>query len=368
VTRLRVMHLIDTLEAGGAERVAVNLANLLAAEGHDVSLCATRREGPLSSAIVSAVRRVCLRRSHSADLGALRHLVAHNQAHRVEILHAHSTSVFLASVAAAFPPYPAVIWHDHYGSGGIRERSAWIYRAAMRTVAAVIAVNEMLRDWAIHRLRVPEDRVWYVPNFVCSSPANPIRDLPGTAGFRLVSVANFRPQKDHLVLIAALAAIVRAEPRAHLLLVGASTDRAYLARIQEALRVHGVVEHVTILGERRDVAAILHGCDVAVLSSRSEGLPLAVLEYGAAGRAVVATNVGQVGEVLDGGRAGRLVAPGSPDDLAAAILALLGSPAERDALGQRLMERVAANYRAGSAIRRETTIYESVLERRARAA
>ncbi|MGP8253010.1 MAG: glycosyltransferase family 4 protein, partial [Terracidiphilus sp.] len=80
--------------------------------------------------------------------------------------------------------------------------------------------------------------------------------------------------------------------------------------------------HVSYLGPQQRVAPILRGCDIGVLSSLSEGLPLSLLEYGAAGLASVATEVGQCGEVLDGGKTGILVPAGSPSRLSEALLRL----------------------------------------------
>ena len=366
--RISVTHVTDTLETGGTERVAVNLSNLLAENQFDACLCSTRRDGPLASLVGPDVRRLRLQRSHAADLPALRRLVAHNQAQRVDILHAHSTSVFVAVAAAAFAPHPAVIWHDHFGSSDVRERPSWIYRTMARRVAGVVSVNQTLRRWAVDRLRVPEARAWYLPNFVCvDAGASPI-DLPGVAGYRIVSVANLRPQKDHLTLVEALAAIVRVEPRAHLLMVGACPDAGYRDRIAGEIRARGLDRHATILGERSDVPRILRACDVGVLSSRSEGLPLAVLEYGAAGLPAVATRVGQLAEVLDDGHAGILVPSGSVCDLAAGVISLLASPSLRAKLGRRLRDRVDNAYSAASALRQLSTIYDTVLTRRAHAA
>ena len=101
-----------------------------------------------------------------------------------------------------------------------------------------------------------------------------------------------------------------------------------------------------------------------MLSSVSEGLPLALLEYGAARLAAVATAVGQCPEVLDGGSAGLLVPPRSPDLLAQALIALLKSPDKRRELGDRFYERVQALYSTEAVIGRICDVYQAVLENR----
>jgi glycosyltransferase involved in cell wall biosynthesis len=368
--RIGVVQIVDTLSTGGSERVAVNLANLLPEDVYDVTLCTTRRGGPLSEFVAPHVRRLDLSRRHTFDLSALRRLVQYNQRHRVSILHAHATSVFLAATAAAFPPRPAVIWHDHFGSSAIRTRPAWVYRLIASRLNAVVAVNDQLRDWSIHALRVPAGRVSYVPNFVSDAavvPA-PSAPLPGTPGQRVVCVANFRPQKDHLTLVEAMAGVIRSEPGAHLLLIGACGDASYLEAVRASIQAAGLERHITILGERLDAPSIIRACDVAVLSSRSEGLPLVALEYGAAGLPVVATAVGQVPEVLNGGDAGVLVPPGSPGDLCDGILGLLRSADRRQRYAAALQQRVASAYSAKAAVRRLCSIYDAILPSFARVA
>ena len=228
----------------------------------------------------------------------------------------------------------------------------------------MIAVNESLADWARTQLDVPRDRVWYVPNFVADQAAVAVPDLPGTPGRRIVCVANLRPQKAHPDLLEALAMVVHAHPDAHLLLVGREADAGYSDTVRSRLRALGLSAHVTLLGERQDVAGILRQCDVGVLSSVGEGFPLSVVEYGLAGLAAVTTDVGQCGEVLDGGRAGLLVPPRQPEALAAALNQLLQSPARRAELGDRLRRRVAERYGRDSIVERVTQVYDAVARRR----
>lgn len=362
MSRIGVMQLIDTLDAGGAERVAVNLANLLPREHYRSYLCTTRREGLLAGLIAPDVDRLRLERRRRFDVNGLRQLVAFIRANQVRILHAHGTSLFVAAAASLLPPHPAVVWHDHYGRHGIEERPAWIYRLLARRAGAVIAVNQPLAEWSRCRLRVPADRVRYIPNFVCEEPpAGAPPELPGHPGARIVCVANLRPQKDHPTLLRSMALVSRRAPAAHLLLVGALTDPAYREAVRGEVERLGLAGNVSLLGQRLDVPAVLRACDIGVLSSASEGLPLALIEYGMAGLPAVATRVGQCPEVLDEGQAGILVPPGQPDRLAEALLHLLESPAQRADLGARLRRRVRLLHGAEAVMGQICAVYDLVL-------
>jgi glycosyltransferase involved in cell wall biosynthesis len=239
----------------------------------------------------------------------------------------------------------------------------------MKRVGGVITVNQSLADWAKDRLRVPADRVRYIPNFVAEPGDDaPAAGLPGKAGMRIVCVANFRPQKDHLNLLEAMRAVLREMPEAHLILLGHGLETDCYRQIDKKISQNGLKDHVSVLGPRNDVDAVLRACDIGVLSSSSEGLPLALLEYGLAGLAVVATKVGQCDEVLGGGRCGLLAPPGDSAQLAKALISLLGSLKKRQELGRALNERVQQSYSPEAAIEQITAMYEAVVPHNQRCA
>ena len=195
-----------------------------------------------------------------------------------------------------------------------------------QTHRAIIAVNQNLVRWSRDQLGIGEDRVSFISNFVCDSDSNgqPL-ELPGKPGERIVCVANFRPQKDLITLINAMSLVVREFPSAHLLLIGDLTDKTYVEQIRKRVAEENLGQNVSLLGQRNNVASILRSCDIGVLSSASEGLPLSLIEYGWAKLPTVATRVGECAELLNHGDAGILVSPGSADDLAKGLLLLLKS-------------------------------------------
>ncbi len=242
------------------------------------------------------------------------------------------------------------------------DRPAWMYRLATRRVAGAIVVNQLLGEWARTRLRIPPERVWYIPNLVDVRVTGgfPL-SLPGTAGKRIVCVANLRPQKDYFTLLTAMQLVVEIVPDAHLVIVGARSDAEYQDAVLARIPALNLSSNVTFLGTRSDVADLLRLCDIAVLSSVSEGLPLSLLEYGVLGLPTVATAVGQCPEVLDNGRAGILVPPKSPEHLAGALIELLQSAERRSVLGRALHQRVQSSYSTASIIEHFCQVYTTVL-------
>lgn len=355
-----VLHLIDSLAVGGAERVAVHLANHLPRNQYSVTLCTSRRGGPLSKEVAPHVTRLDLARRSTGDPVAVYALARELRRQNTRLLHAHSTSLFLARAAAVFAPAVKVIWHDHFGLCETVTRPVWKYRAGVLNVGGVIAVNMVLANRAVDTLHVPSERVWCVRNMACLAPCSGRAvDLPGNPGRRVVCLANFRPQKDHPVLIAAMARVAASRPDAHLLLVGGG-DADYVNSVRTLVGRHGITDHVTFLGERNDVSDILAACDIGVLASVSEGLPLSLLEYGAAGLAAIATSVGECPDVLDGGNAGIIVPPSDPAPLADAMLTLLNTPEVRRHYASRLQARVHSQFGPQQVIERICRIYDTV--------
>ncbi|MGH7603728.1 MAG: glycosyltransferase [Gemmatimonadaceae bacterium] len=367
-SRVGVMHLTDTLEIGGAERMAVSLANSLSRLRFEPHLCTTRRVGPLADMVAPDVGRLSLNRRRTLDASALRELVRYNQRHNIKILHAHGTAVFVAAVAALFRPHPKIVWHIHYGRHAADLSSGWQYRAIKKHIGWSIAVSEALADWAVKTIGMPSNSVTYIPNFSSYARKDPrglnasnTTELPGQQGARIVCVANLVPEKDHITLVDAMERVIRVHPSAHLLLVGGGRNTECGRAVAERIANTKIAQNVSMLGQRRDVAEILLQADIGVLSSRVEGLPLALIEYGEAGLPVVVTSVGQCADVVDQGRAGIAVRAGNSAELADGIAALLRSADRRAELGSALRERVRREFNADNCVDRIDATYEKLL-------
>jgi glycosyltransferase involved in cell wall biosynthesis len=126
----------------------------------------------------------------------------------------------------------------------------------------------------------------------------------------------------------------------------------------------GLGGHFLFLGRRDDVPRILACCDIAVLPSKAEGLPNAVLEYLAVGLPTVATRVGGNAEIIQDGKTGLLVPPEDSSALAEAILRLLRDPGFAAILGKDGREYVAAEFSFQKMIEKTDQLYTELLRKR----
>lgn len=216
-----------------------------------------------------------------------------------------------------------------------------------RSFDYTFAVNQVLVETDIRFFKIPAAKIIYLPNFSLtgledSRSTGEKIPLKGRKEDRLVCLANFRPQKDHLNLLTAFREVIDRKPLTQLYLIGVGNGDTCEREILEYIEINKLQENVHWLGGQMYPGEILRDCAIGVLPSESEGLPLALIEYGLNGLAVVSTAVGEVPALVANKQHGLLVPAKDPKALADAILFLL---AEKEAARQmavnlkRMMEK-----------------------------
>lgn len=295
--------------------MAVTYANTLAKRIEASFLCCTRMEGLLKSQLSPEVIYLFLNKKNTLDLQAFQELRKFVKENKINIIQAHSSSWFLALMVKLSLPKVKLIWHDHYGRD-LKQRKVGLLKPASIFFNGIIAVNKDLEQWSIKNLFSKEVR--YIRNFLPEiSGSGEEIELKGGDSFKIVCVANFRQQKDHLNLLQAFKQVISKHPETSLHLIGKEEQSSYSSGIRRFLEDNCLQEKVFIYGEQENVTAVLGQANLGVLSSASEGLPVALLEYGRASLPVVCTDVGECSQVI--GSAGKLVTPRDPEALAQAM-------------------------------------------------
>lgn len=173
-----------------------------------------------------------------------------------------------------------------------------------------------------------------------------------------ITVANLLPHKGYDDLLEAWARVIGVIPSAGLVCVGA--DGGLLGRLQRKAKRLGIESNIVFAGSRRDVPSLIKGADFAVHASHDEGLPNAVMEYMACGRAVVATGAGGTGELVRHWKEGYLVAPGGADVLAERILDLVICHALCRRFGEAGRRRIEKRFGLDRMISRSEELYRRV--------
>ena len=339
---MKVLQLIDTLDAGGAERMAVNIANALSEEGVASYVCATRRAGALENELSSPVSFLMLGKKRKLDLVAFRRFFKWVKNEQITIIHAHSTSLMLAVLAKIKNRNIKIVWHDHYGmSDALEQRERKLLKVLARYIDVTIAVNENLEIWSREVLRVKQ--TYYLQNFASlSGDTLKVTRLKGVEGKRVICLANLRPQKNHVELIEAFSKTQDSFSEWTLHLVGKSFEDDYYSEIITAIEMHNLSDKVFLYGSCNDIEHILNQSSIGVLASVSEGLPVSLLEYGNSGLPVIVTNVGQCAGVV--GNNG-IVINSVNTEMGDALMKLFhDEQKERNLMGLRFCESVIKNY------------------------
>lgn len=296
---MRILQLIDSLEAGGAERMAVNYANTLVSHTEVSALAVSRKEGALREELSSEVPYLFLNRKRLLDLAALWRLRKFVSHHRIEWLHAHGTSFFMAVLLKLVYPKLKIVWHDHNGNrvkmGGNDNR---MLIACSFFFNRVLVVNEELKVWATQHLKCK--KVAYLPNFTVINEREQRKTfLQGTSGKRIVCLANLRHPKNHSTLLTAFHVSRLAESGWSLHFIGKDNFDAYSDELKNYISTNNLSENVFIYGGCNDVFHILQQATIGVLASTYEGFPVTLLEYGLSGLAVISSDVGYCSEIIN---------------------------------------------------------------------
>jgi glycosyltransferase involved in cell wall biosynthesis len=347
---MRIVQLIDSLEAGGAERMAVNYANVLAEQIEFSGLAATRKEGALLDQINSNVSYLFLNKKKQLDFQALFRFRSFILKNKVTHIHAHSTSFFFAFLLKLVCPSITLIWHDHYGNNEFLDnRPYFVLRLVSSFFKGIIAVNQTLKRWSEKQLKAKN--VIYLPNFPVKGASLDTKTvLRGSDGKRIVFLANLREQKNHFLLLEAAQILKQSHSDWTFHLVGKDFDDEYSLHIKQLIEKYNLKNNVFMYGSQQDIGNILNQSSIAILTSKSEGLPVALLEYGLYKKPVVVTRVGEIPAIVQHGHNGFIVDPGKADLFCQSLENLMQNEVLRVDFGKALFDTIKKDYTAESVI------------------
>ncbi len=376
---IRVLHVITRLELGGAQRNTLYTVGHLDREAFAPALA--WGPGDLLDGEAEALDRVALHPVPELvrpvrpleDLRAVRALQRVIRAEGPHIVHTHSSKAgILGRLAARREGVPVVV-HSVHGFGftplqpaPVRALFLGLERLASRWTHHFIAVSRANLRRGVELGLFGEERCTVIRSGIALER---YREAGGGAELRealgvpreallVTQVGNFKPQKAPLDFVRMAAAVARRVPAARFLMVGDGPLRGEVEALAARL---GIADRLLLPGWQEDVPAVLAATDVAVLTSRHEGLPRAVVEAVAAGVPVVASAVDGTPEVLEDGVNGFLVAPGDVEGFADRVVRLLEDGGLRGRLAS--AERDLAEFDIDGMVRRQEELYRWLVSR-----
>lgn len=371
---MRILHIITTLDVGGAEMHLLSQVRGQSARGHHVEVCYLKGEGSLEADFRAAgARQVC---ATGSGPGAVARLWS--CARRAEVVHTHllKADMLGALVATLAGRRAGLVSSKHNDEQVLRRPLVSLVHGLVgalprRTIVLSDHVGEFIEQVG----RVPrskQTRIYYgidpMPFEQAAAAAHADREardaLRAELGFGprdiiLICVARFAPQKAHDVLLRAYQAARAEVPELRLLLVGDDPFGDGRTRA-EALAQELGVEGCVFAGIRRDVPRLVAASDIFCMTSLWEGLGLVFLEAMAAGLPVVASEVSAVPEVVVGGETGLLAPPGDAESFARRFADLARDPAARERMGRAGRARVREVFDLDRMVDQTLAVYEAL--------
>jgi glycosyltransferase involved in cell wall biosynthesis len=386
--KLKVIHLIEGLGSGGAERLLyTNLKHfdrdLLESEVVTVFSAADYWRQPILDLDVPVSTLDC--KSLRDILTGVRRLRKEIARFQPDLIHTHLWTAnvigriagFLAKVPVISsihnPEYEPEVFTD---APRLNSKKLFVARSLDKWTARfgcrkMLAVSRYVKESASRHLDFPLEKieVLYNPVDVSDLCAGSDRtretlldelNLP-RASIMLLNVARVAPQKGLLYAIQALREIREKFPEARLISVGGKDDAAWLARLEAEIEKLGLKNHVRLLGSRRDVKDFLYNCDLFVFPSLFEGLGIALTEAMAVGCACAASDIKPLDEFVENGVDGMLFSPGNPSAMAETVNNLLENEKKRAATGEAAQKKALSLFQPQPAADKLTEIYFSTV-------
>jgi len=352
---MRIVQLVNNLDMGGLERLAVDLAYCQLAAGHVPTIYCLVHPGRIAAeAVANGVSVRSFEKPPGPHLSTAWKMAKQMRLDRPDVLHTHNHLVHhYGVIAGKFARVPVIVNTRHRaefrfesGPDGSRittespdKKSDLIFRATLPWTGSVVMISEATRQFFVRYRGVPKAKTQVILNGAnlerfLSVPADPGSVLPRV---RFGIAARMVAEKDHFTLLRAFGVVAEEIPGAELQIAGDGPLREQLVEFTKRLKLQ---DRVHFLGALPHAAQFLSQLDVFVLSSLNEGLPLALLEAMATGLPVVSTRAGGVDEAAKDGQNAYLATVGDSNDLAQAMIRMARASdlRQKGALGQRIVQ------------------------------
>lgn len=361
---LSICHVLWSVEVGGAERVVLDLARAQRAAGHRVAvLTLSNVRGAMAPEFHRVVETLeAVPKWRGTDLSLPFRLARWFRAYRADVVHTHNELPLIYGAPGGKLARATVV-HSKHGTVAVSRRAHLLRRVAATAADLFVAVSEATADVARTTGECAPDKLRVVIN------GTDLSRFPAEEGARarirgelgipmdarvLVTVGRLVKEKNHALLLRAVAPLLRSDRR--LVIVGDGPMRDDVRALVDALPER---EFVHMTGGRRDVPALLAAADAWVLSSDTEGLPIGLLEAWAASLPVISTAVGGIPATVEHEETGILVPRGDQDALAAALARAFDPSEQLRRMAERGREHVVRTYSAEEMAKTYFELYQS---------
>jgi glycosyltransferase involved in cell wall biosynthesis len=324
---MKIAHVVDSMEMGGAETLVSQMCMLQRQQGQDPSVYAVAALGALGERL--------LKEGFSVQPNVGTHLVDSTRNFsrifkklRPDVVHFHNpTPTIYGAPAARLAGVPSIISTRHSLVAPPLNRAAELkYAIAARFCDWIVGICDATTTNLRATHLLPNRDIVRIYNGTVAPTRTRVDQCPPKSGFTLVYVGRLAPVKDHFSLLNGFHGALQSMPHLRLWMVGDGSERQALEA--EAARLE-ISNEVTFWGQQLDVAPFFSAADAFIMSSKSEGLPMSLLQAFSLGIPAIVTDVGGMAEVVRFAKAGLTVPVSTPAEMTRAILRMASDDTER---------------------------------------
>jgi len=353
--RIKVLHIIPTLDMGGAERLVTDLCLRLDKQRFEPVILCFKRGGQWEQELRQAgIKVIVLKKRFKFDPINLFDLWCVIRKEKPMLVHTHLGGDIFGRLFAGLSGL-TVISTEH----NLNKDESFVMRMAKGVsamyVSAIIAVSKAVAVDVAKRYAIPKEKIHVIYNGIDISRFETAH-IFSRPQVRIGSIGRLAPQKGFDCLIDAMAMLK--EENIECEIAGTGQLREYL---EKKINTYNLSKLIKLIGIQKDVPKFLQSLDMFILPSRWEGLGIVILEAGATGLPVIATRVDGIREIINDGVDGLLVEPDNPSDLADKIKSLLDKPDRAKAMADRLQAKVREHFTIDNMIKKYERLYEDIV-------
>jgi glycosyltransferase involved in cell wall biosynthesis len=342
VACMKIAHVVDSMEIGGAETLVSQMCRLQRDQGHNPCVYAVLTLGPLGERLRAEGFSVQANVGRHLSDSARNFFNAFKES-KPDVVHLHNpTPTVYAAISARMAGVPSIVSTRHSLVAPPRRLVTELkYAVAATCCDWVVGICDATTTNLKRMHSVPARKIVRVYN-----GANPVlrvtKELwPPKSGFTLLYVGRLEPVKNHALLLNAFRIALQSMPGLRLWMVGDGSERKKMESLATEL---GISSQVMFWGQQLDVTPFFSAADAFIMSSTSEGLPVSLLQAFSVGLPAIVTDVGGMAEVVRPARAGATVPISDPDAMAAAILRMAFNNEEREQYAANAKEAFASQF------------------------
>jgi len=329
--KIKIMHILHSLQIGGLENGVVNIVNLLSREKFEHIICCVKSSGPMADKIIFKDIQIYELHKNGKDYFMPLRLMKLIRLVKPDLVHTRNWAAIDGVIGARLAGVKNIIHSEHgrevTDPSGRNKLRKTVRKILSPYVSIFVVVSAELRNWLIDDVGIPESKIIQIINGVDIEKYSIPDDKKFSKSqlgfdpdsFMIGTVGRLDPVKDYQTLIRAFTLLANVSVntimtnKIKLLIIGFGPEEQKLKTLAEEYKI---IDKIFFLGKRFDIPRLLHSMDVFVLPSVAEGISNTVLEAMASGLPVIATKIGGNVELVEHSQTGFLFTPGNYKELA----------------------------------------------------